>query len=104
MSEVVELPNDLAEIVSVFGMVRTRIEVVSLENDLQLEAVLNGESSEKMPGSLLVLLEVQNTLLKGIADQIKKENMDTDETMKFINRILEQARQYSSKLNESDTD
>ena len=91
MSEVVELPDDLAEIASIFGMVRTRIEVITLENDLSLELVL----SEKMPDSLLVLLEVQNTLLKEIADQIKKEKLDPKETMKFINRILEQTRMIS---------
>lgn len=95
MSEVVELQDDLAEIASIFGMVRTRIEVITLENDLSLELVLSGESSEKMPDSLLVLLEVQNTLLKGIADQIKKEKLDSKETMKFINRILEQTRMIS---------
>lgn len=94
------MPDDLAEIVSVFGMVRTRIEVVSIENNLELESVLSGESSDEIPDSLNVMLQVQNTLLKGIADQIKKENMDTVETMKFVNRIIEQARQYSSKLNE----
>lgn len=67
------MPDDLAEIVSVFGMVRTRIEVVSIENNLELESVLSGESSDEIPDSLNVLLQVQNTLLKGIADQIKKK-------------------------------